>query len=197
VVDIPDVPEEHLEYLEETIYPTLLTAMEKLLQRVEERPNDELNAVNWLATYLHSNNPNNNLMRKADDLAADLRTRRSRVKIEAQEQAEIKKREDWRLFAVNMASMRSQERVRKKVPTLLVKASGPVVERECFYKHVSRTKSRRTTTANIFEAAALSAQEGGNPDDYMPAEKEVLPAFPSAPILTRPYFPGRLRRRLR
>ena len=25
----------------------------------------ELNAVNWLATYLHSNNPNNNLMRKA------------------------------------------------------------------------------------------------------------------------------------
>jgi len=37
---ILDIPDEHLDYLEETVYPTLLTALEKLLQRVEERPND-------------------------------------------------------------------------------------------------------------------------------------------------------------
>ena len=29
-----------MEYLEETVYPTLLQALQKLLQRVEERPND-------------------------------------------------------------------------------------------------------------------------------------------------------------
>lgn len=118
----------------------------------------ELNPVNWLATYLHSNNPNNNLMAKVDDLAADLRARRSRLKIEAQEAAEIKKREDWRDFAANMASMRSQERVKKKIPSLLTKATGPVVEREIFYKHITRSTKRRVTTANIFSAAALSAE---------------------------------------
>ena len=114
--------------------------------------------MNWLATYLHSNNPNNNLMRKVDDLAADLRARRSRLKIEAQEAAEKQRVEDWRDFAANMASMRSQERVRKKVPSLLTKATAPVIQRECFYKHITRSKSRKVTTGQIFEAAALSAQ---------------------------------------
>lgn len=60
-----------------------------LLPSVQERPNDELNAINWLATYLHNNNPNNNLMRKVDDLAADLRADRRRRKAEAQEALEV------------------------------------------------------------------------------------------------------------
>lgn len=34
---ILDVPDEHLPYLEETVYPTLLTALQRLLQRVEVR----------------------------------------------------------------------------------------------------------------------------------------------------------------
>ena len=202
------------------MYPTLLTALQKLLQRVEERPNDvsqptatlapavpetlqgaldagcdavgsravasglscdagvcsfsqELNPVNWLATYLHSNNPNNNLMRKVDDLAADLRARRSRLKIESQEAAEKQRVEDWRDFAANMASMRSQERVRKKVPSLLTKATAPVVQRECFYKHNSRSKaSRKATTAQIFDAAGRSAQV------LTPTLTRTLPRWP-------------------
>jgi len=89
-------------------------------------------------------------------------------KQEQQEALDNRKREEWREFAVNMASMRAQERVRKPIPTLLTKAAAPQVQREVFYKHIGRNKpQRRGSAAMYLEAAAKAAVQGGSPEDYI------------------------------
>jgi hypothetical protein len=94
-------------------------------------------------------------MRQVDDLAEDLRARRARLKQEAQDALTVRKQEEWREFAVNMASMRAQERVQKRIPSLLIKAMAPQVEREVFYKHAPKLK--RGKTNQVLEAAADAA----------------------------------------
>ena len=43
--EIVEIPDEHIPYLEDNIYPTLLQGMERLLERLEERPNEVLPVI--------------------------------------------------------------------------------------------------------------------------------------------------------
>lgn len=158
---IPDVPEEHIPYLEENVYPTLLQGMERLLQRLEDRPNEDVNAVNWLANYLLNNNPNNSksLLRSGDELAKCEIARRERRKQEALDRTLALKKEEWRDFAVTAASMRAAHRLSKEIPGSLTKALKPLAERRVFFKHSTRKRAPSLAPKEGQEDAVDEADE--------------------------------------